>query len=216
LSVLSLRWMNPPASMMMILQRYDAAVGHRTDFRIDYRWVNWVEIADYLPLAIIAAEDQKFATHHGFDFDSIADAVKTRMRGGRLRGASTISQQVAKNLFLWPGKSLLRKGIEAYFTALIEMLWSKQRILEVYMNIAEFGDGIFGVEAASRRFFKKPARRIRLGEAARLAAVLPNPRAMRPDHPSPHVARRARWIRRQMGRMGGRHVIDNIQIHHAR
>ena len=211
LFVLTLRWLNPPVSMMMILQRYDAAVSHRKDFRIDYRWVNWEQIAIHLPLALIAAEDQKFATHHGFDFESIADAVETRMNGGRLRGASTISQQVAKNLFLWPGKSLLRKGIEAYFTTLIEMLWSKQRILEVYMNIIELGDGIFGVEAASHKFFKKPASRIRLWEAARLAAVLPNPKAMSPNHPSPHVSKRARWIRRQISRMGGKRVLNKIE-----
>jgi monofunctional biosynthetic peptidoglycan transglycosylase len=210
LLVLALRWLNPPVSMMMILQRYDAAVSHRKDFRIDYRWVNWEQIATHLPLAIMAAEDQKFPTHHGFDFESIADAVEIRMSGGRLRGASTISQQVAKNLFLWPEKSLLRKGIEAYFTALIEMLWSKQRILEVYMNIAEFGDGIFGVGAASHRYFKKPASRIHLWEAARLAAVLPNPKVMSPTHPSPHVSKRAQWIRRQIGRMGGKHALDQI------
>jgi monofunctional biosynthetic peptidoglycan transglycosylase len=211
LLVLTLRWLNPPVSMMMILQRYDSAVSHRKDFRIDYRWVNWEQIAVHLPLAMIAAEDQKFTIHHGFDFKSIADAVETRMNGGRLRGASTISQQVAKNLFLWPGKSLLRKGIEAYFTTLIEMLWSKQRILEVYMNIVELGDGVYGVEAASRRFFKKPAGRIGLGEAVRLAAVLPNPKAMSPDHPSPHVSKRARWIRRQIDRMGGKRVLNKIE-----
>jgi monofunctional biosynthetic peptidoglycan transglycosylase len=210
LLVLSLRWLNPPVSMMMILQRFEAAADHQDNFRIDYRWADWEQIARHLPLAIIAAEDQKFPVHHGFDFESIVDAFETRINGGRLRGASTISQQVAKNLFLWPGKSFFRKGIEVYFTALIEMLWGKQRILEVYMNIAELGDGIFGVEAASQRYFKKSADKIRLREAARLAAILPNPKAMNPKHPSPYVEKRARWIRRQIGQMGGRQALDKI------
>lgn len=211
LLVLSLHWLNPPTSMMMTIQRYEAAVNHRNDFRIDYRWVNWEQIALHLPLAIVASEDQKFPTHHGFDFESIADAVETRISGGRLRGASTISQQVAKNLFLWPGKSLLRKGIEAYFTALIEILWSKQRILEMYMNIAEFGDGIFGVEAASKRYFKKSASQIRLWEAARLAAVLPDPKSMSPKRPTLYVSKRAQWIRRQIDQMGGKQALDKIK-----
>ncbi len=210
LLVITLRWVNPPISMMMILQRYDAPASHRKDFRIDYRWVNWKQIASVLPLAVIAAEDQKFPVHHGFDFSSIADAVETRISGGHLRGASTISQQVAKNLFLWPGKSFWRKGIEAYFTVLLELFWSKQRILEVYLNIAEFGNGIFGVEAAGRRFFHKPAVRISLSEAVRLAAVLPAPQALSPRHPSPYVIKRARWIRRQMVQAGGRRVLARI------
>ena len=174
LFVLTLRWLNPPVSMMMILQRYDAAMNHRKDFRIDYRWVDWEQIAVHVPLAMMAAEDQKFATHHGFDFESIADAV------------------------------------EAYFTALIEMLWRKQRILEVYMNIVELGDVIYGVEAASRHFFKKPAGKIGLEEAVRLAAVLPNPRVMNPGHPSSHVLKRARWIRRQISQLGGRRMLSHI------
>jgi monofunctional biosynthetic peptidoglycan transglycosylase len=211
LLVLTLRWINPPTSMMMTIQRCEAVVNHRKDFRIDYRWVNWEQIAKHLPLAIIASEDQKFTNHHGFDLEAITDAVKTRMNGGRLRGASTITQQVAKNLFLWPGKSLSRKGIEAYFTALIEIFWSKRRVLEVYMNIAEFGDGIFGVEAACQRYFGKPAGNIHLWEAARLAAVLPGPKTMNPKHPSAYVYKRAQWIQRQIDQMGGEQVLDKIK-----
>jgi len=211
LLVLTLRWINPPTSMMMTIQRCGAVMNHRKDFRIDYRWVNWEQIALHLPLAIIASEDQKFPTHHGFDLEAITDAVKTRMDGGRLRGASTITQQVAKNLFLWPGKSFLRKGMEAYFTALIEIFWSKRRVLEVYMNIAEFGDGIFGAEAACQRYFRKPAGNIHLWQAARLAAVLPGPRAMNPKRPSAFVYKRAQWIKRQIVRMGGRQVLDKIK-----
>jgi monofunctional biosynthetic peptidoglycan transglycosylase len=210
LLVLTLRWINPPTSMMMTIQRCKAVMNHREDFHIDYRWVNWEQIALHLPLAFIASEDQKFPIHHGFDFESITDSVKTRMNGGRLRGASTITQQVAKNLFLWPGKSLLRKGIEAYFTALIEIFWSKRRILEVYMNIAEFGDGIFGVEAACQRYFRKPAGNIHLWGAARLAAVLPAPKAMNPKRPSAYVYKRAQWIQRQIDRMGGKQILDKI------
>jgi monofunctional biosynthetic peptidoglycan transglycosylase len=211
LLVLTLRWMNPPTSMMMTIQRSKAVLNHRKDFHIDYRWINWEQIALHLPLAIIASEDQNFPIHHGFDFEAITDAVKTRMNGGRLRGASTITQQVAKNLFLWPGKSFLRKAIEAYFTALIEISWSKRRILEVYMNIAEFGDGIFGAEAACQRYFRKPASNIRLREAARLAAVLPYPKAMNPKRPSAYVSKRAQWIKRQIDQMGGKLVLDKIK-----
>ena len=211
LLVLTLRWINPPISMMMIIQRSKAVLNHRKDFRIDYRWVNWEQVTSHLPLSIIASEDQNFPVHHGFDLEAISDAVKTRINGGRLRGASTITQQVAKNLFLWPGKSLLRKGIEAYFTALIEIIWSKRRVLEIYMNIAEFGDGIFGVEAACQRYFGKPASNIRLWDAARLAAVLPYPKAMNPKRPSAYVKKRAQWIQRQIDQMGGNLVLEKVK-----
>ena len=211
LLVLTLRWINPLSSMMMTIQRCEALINHRKDFHIDYRWVNWEQIALHLPLAIIASEDQKLPSHHGFDLASITDSVKTRMNGGRLRGASTITQQVAKNLFLWPQKSILRKGIEAYFTALIEIFWSKRRVLEVYMNIVEFGDGIFGAEAACQRYFKKSAGNIHSWEAARLAAILPNPKAMNPRRPSAYVYKRARWIQRQIDQMGGKQVLDKIK-----
>ncbi len=156
-----------------------------------------------MPLAVIASEDQRFADHHGFDLDSIQDAVEDHERGRRLRGASTISQQVAKNVFLWPGRSFVRKGLEAYFTVLIEALWPKRRILEVYLNVAEFGDGLFGVEAASQRYFKKPASRLSLEEAAVLAAVLPNPHRLRAGRPSAYVEERRDWILRQMDQLGG-------------
>jgi len=154
----------------------------------------------------VAAEDQKFLDHEGFDFESIEKAVELNKRRGRSRGASTISQQVAKNLFLWPGKNYLRKGLEAGYTILIEALWPKRRILEVYLNIAEFGDGTYGVEAASRRFFHKPSSRLTRYEGALLAAVLPNPKRMRADRPTRYVERRAWWIERQMMRLGYRHL----------
>ncbi len=206
-----LRWINPPTSMMMAIEQIKAKTDQRNDFRIDYRWVDYGKIATNLPLAIIASEDQKFPIHNGFDLEAITDAVETHLNGGRLRGASTITQQVAKNLFLWPGKSMVRKGIEAYFTTIIELLWNKGRILEIYMNIAEFGDGIFGVEAASQHYFGKPAEHIHLWEAARMAAVLPDPKSMNPRRPSAYVYKRAGWIQRQVDRMGGKQVLDQIK-----
>jgi monofunctional biosynthetic peptidoglycan transglycosylase len=152
---------------------------------------------------MVAGEDQKFPFHHGFDFDSIQDALDAADQGKRLRGASTISQQTAKNLFLWNGRSFVRKGLEAYFTVLLEITWPKQRILEVYMNIAELGDGIYGVGAASDAFFHQPPARLGPAQAARLAAVLPSPRRFHADRPSAYVQRRAAWIQRQMAHLGG-------------
>jgi monofunctional biosynthetic peptidoglycan transglycosylase len=154
-------------------------------------------------IAMVAGEDQKFPFHHGFDVDAIQDAIDAADEGKRLRGASTISQQVAKNLFLWNGRSFVRKGMEAYFTVLIEALWPKRRILEVYMNIVELGNGVYGVGAASDTFFHTAPDRLGVVQAARLAAVLPNPRRFRVDAPSAYVQRRTAWIAQQMGQLGG-------------
>jgi monofunctional biosynthetic peptidoglycan transglycosylase len=161
--------------------------------------VPWERISPHAAVAVLASEDQRFPQHAGFDLESIADAVEERSRGGRLRGASTISQQVAKNLFLWPGRSWLRKGLEAWLTVWIEALWPKPRILEVYLNVAQFGPCTFGVGAASRRFFGKEPAHLTLAEASLLAAVLPNPVRRRVEAPSPGVRRRAAWIARQAG-----------------
>ena len=155
-----------------------------------------------MPLAVVAAEDQRFPVHHGFDLTEIQNALAERGASGRVRGASTISQQVAKNLFLWSGRSWVRKGFEVYFTLLIELSWPKRRILEVYLNIAQFGDRIFGVAAASRRFFGKPASALTPRDAALLAAVLPNPVRMRVDQPSPYVRQRAARIHQQTRQLG--------------
>ena len=149
----------------------------------------------------MAAEDQKFPVHWGFDPHSIAEAWEERRKGERIRGASTITQQVAKNLFLWPGKSFVRKGIEAYFTVLIETIWPKRRILEVYLNIAEFGRGVFGIAAASETFYKKTPDRLTRTQSALLAAALPNPRRLRIDRPSPYMRARAGWILNQMNQL---------------
>jgi monofunctional biosynthetic peptidoglycan transglycosylase len=161
-------------------------------------------------LAVVAAEDQKFPHHWGFDFESIEDAVQHKGPRGRLRGASAITQQVARNLFLWPGRSYIRKGLEAYFTVLLEGLWPKRRILEVYLNIAEFGDGAYGVYAASQTFFSKRPAELQTQEAALLAAVLPNPARLHVRNPSAYVHERAGWIEEQMTRLGGPAYLQNL------
>lgn len=177
---------------------------------VEYDWTSADEISPQLRLAVLAAEDQRFPEHSGFDFEAIEKAVEHNERGGTVRGASTISQQVAKNLFLWPGRSWLRKGLEAALTALIETIWTKERILEVYVNVAEFGDGVFGAEAAARRFFDKPAASLTAHEAALLAAVLPNPHSYRANAPSAYVRRRQQWILGQMRALGGTTWLERL------
>ena len=209
-AVLAWRWMDP-ATTSFILQRKAAAVIDGDRARdVQQKWVDWKHISPNMGLAVIASEDQRFADHWGFDLGAIQDAIEEREQGGRMRGASTITQQVAKNLFLWSGRSYVRKGLEAYVTVLIEMFWSKQRILEVYLNIAQFGDKTFGVGAASRRFFGKSPSRLTAREAALLAAVLPNPVTMHAYDPSLYVERRARWIQRQMRRLRGSEHVRGI------
>jgi monofunctional biosynthetic peptidoglycan transglycosylase len=193
----------PPLTTAVIVERRVSALAHGRAYHVDYRWVPWSRISPRAALAVIASEDQNFATHRGFDVESIHEAIDAHEHGQRLRGASTISQQVAKNLFLWSGRSYVRKGLEAYFTVLIELTWSKRRILEVYLNIVELGDGVFGVEAASERDFHKPASRLSTDEAALLAAVLPNPIRLRANHPSAYVEERRAWIVQQMEQIGG-------------
>ena len=197
----------PPTTSFMQQRRAEARADGRDDFELVHRWVDLDDVAASLPLAVLCSEDQRFASHGGFDTRAIREALAERVRGGELRGASTLTQQVAKNLFLWPGKSLLRKGVEAYFTLLIEASWDKRRILEVYVNVAEWGDGIFGVQAAARAHFGRDAARLTEAQSALLAAVLPNPVGMHAYDPSPYVERRARWIQRQMRRLrGSQHV----------
>lgn len=211
LVVVMFRWMPVPATAFMIRERFDAAADEdRGNFRQRHDWVPWSAISRHAAVAVIAAEDQKFLEHDGFDFEAIDKAMTDAKRGRRLRGASTISQQVAKNLFLWPGQSWLRKGLEAWFTMWIELVWPKQRILEVYLNSAEFGPGIWGVEAASRQFFGKPAARLNRPEAALLAAVLPNPKRFRVANPSPYVRQRQDWILWQMRMLGGAGLLRKL------
>ncbi len=203
LPVITLRWIDPPTSSFMLQRRLAARLSGDRGYQLRYRWIDADSIAAHAGVAVVAAEDQRFPRHRGFDFEAIADAREAHERGRRLRGASTITQQVAKNLFLWPGRSWVRKGIEAHFTVLIEALWPKRRILEVYLNVAEFGGGVFGVRAASEAFFHKPPTRLTAAEAALLAAVLPNPQRLRADRPSAYVLERRDWILRQMEQLGG-------------
>ncbi|MGE0581264.1 MAG: monofunctional biosynthetic peptidoglycan transglycosylase [Steroidobacteraceae bacterium] len=201
LAVLLLRWVDPWTSAVMLESRIEAWRADDTKYRLRQRWVDAARMSPHCARAVVAAEDQLFVEHAGFDFEAIRKAAEHNARSKRVRGASTISQQVAKNLFLWRGRSWVRKGFEAWFTVLIEALWPKERILEVYLNIAEFGRGIYGVEAAAQAFWHKPAKRLTRTEAATLAAVLPNPRALRADAPSPYVKRRRDWILRQMSQI---------------
>jgi monofunctional biosynthetic peptidoglycan transglycosylase len=211
LAVVALRWIDPPFTAFMLESRAAALVTRDADYEFRHDWRDWNLISKNAALAVVASEDQMFPYHNGFDFKQIDKALAARERGRRVRGASTISQQVAKNLFLWPGQSWVRKGIEAGVTVLIEFAWSKQRILEVYLNIAEFGKGTYGAQAASRRFFRKDAARLSASEAALLAAVLPAPRHFRADAPSGYVRRRQAWIVRQMASLGGVAYVANLQ-----
>jgi monofunctional biosynthetic peptidoglycan transglycosylase len=202
-SVLVMRWVRPVTTAFMVEARLHALFTGDRGYTTDYRWVPYREISPQVPIAVVAAEDQKFPIHAGFDFGAIADAIEDQADGGPARGASTISQQVAKNLFLWPGRSWVRKGVEAYFTVLLETLWPKRRILEVYLNTAEFGKGVFGVGAAAQRFFDEPVSRLDREQAALLAAVLPAPRRLHADRPSDYVRARSEKIELEAARLGG-------------
>jgi monofunctional glycosyltransferase len=210
-SVLLFRWLDPPTTAFMLHDRAAAALRHDQRYVLRHHWTDWSKISAPMKIAVIASEDQTFPDHYGFDLKSINDAIEERERGRRVRGASTISQQVAKNLFLWPGQSWIRKGLEAYFTVLIESLWPKRRILETYLNVAEFGKGVFGVGAAAETFFGKPAARLNYPDAALLAAVLPSPKRMRVDRPSRYVRERQQWIMAQMRGLGGSGLLQRIE-----
>jgi monofunctional biosynthetic peptidoglycan transglycosylase len=211
LPVLLLRWLHPTTSALMVEARVAAWRAGVRGYHTEFRWASLEEISPQAAIAVIASEDQQFPFHAGFDFDSIRDAVRDSERGKRLRGASTISQQVAKNLFLWSGHSFARKGLEAWFTVLIEALWPKERILEVYLNIAQFGDRIYGVQAAAQHFWHKSARSLDSRDAALLAAVLPNPHLLHVDRPSRYVIARREWILGQMRELGGAQYLRALE-----
>jgi monofunctional biosynthetic peptidoglycan transglycosylase len=212
LSVALMRWVDPWTSAFMMRARIDSWFDDDPrPLNLRHEWRDYREISRELPLAVVASEDQRFPEHGGFDFKQIQKALDDAERGRRVRGASTISQQVAKNLFLWNGRSWVRKGLEAWFTVLIEAMWPKQRILEVYVNIAEFGRGVYGAEAAARAYFRKPASRLNRAEAARLAAVLPNPLRMRADAPGAYVQRRTGEIQAQMAALGGTYYLRSLE-----
>ncbi|MEN0633746.1 monofunctional biosynthetic peptidoglycan transglycosylase [Klebsiella aerogenes] len=203
-----------PFSAVMLERQVSAWFSGDFHYVAHSDWVGMDEISPWMGLAVIAAEDQKFPDHWGFDVPAIEKALAHNERHeNRIRGASTLSQQTAKNLFLWDGRSWLRKGLEVGLTVGIETVWSKKRILTVYLNIAEFGDGIFGVEAAAQRYFHKPASRLTPAEAALLAAVLPNPIRFRADAPTGYVRSRQAWILRQMRQLGGEGFMQANKLH---
>jgi monofunctional glycosyltransferase len=208
-AVLFFRFVPVPFSALMIQRRVESWFSPKP-YASRHDWVPLEDISLSMGVAVIAAEDQNFPEHFGFDWKAIEKAIAHNERSRRKRGASTISQQTAKNLFLWESRSWVRKGFEVYFTVLIEWGWSKSRILEVYLNIVEFGDGVYGVEAASRTFFGKPAKKLRPSEAALLAAVLPNPHRYRAAAPSGYVRNRQAWILRQMNAIGGPALIKSL------
>lgn len=192
LAVIVFRFVPPPVTPLMVIR---AAEGKG----LDHRWRSIDSVSPALPRALIAAEDAKFCDHHGFDFDALQKAYASNEKGGRIRGGSTISQQTAKNIFLWPGRSYVRKGLEAWFTVLIETFWGKKRIMEVYLNSIEYGPGIYGAESASRRYFGIGADKLSQAQAARLAAILPSPLKWKVVKPGKYVAKRSRKITKASG-----------------
>jgi monofunctional biosynthetic peptidoglycan transglycosylase len=198
-------WFTP----LTISRKWDT-IGTDKSSRIYKTWRPYEEISKEAALAVIASEDQRFPYHWGFDFEEIQDAIKENLTRKRSRGASTISQQVAKNVFLWTGHSYIRKGLEVYFTVMIELIWGKKRILEVYLNVAETGPMTFGVEAASQRFYRHSAYKLSREEAARIASVLPNPNMFSIKNPSNYIQRRTTQIARQMRALGGQRYIRNL------
>lgn len=191
-----LRWVDPPITITQ-LNNWMSGYGLKRDY------IDFDKMSPNIRLAVMASEDQLFPDHNGFDLKSIKKALERNKKSKRIRGASTISQQVAKNVFLWQGRSWFRKGLEVYFTFMIELLWPKERILEMYLNVAEMGKGIFGIEAAARTYFKKPASKLTRTEAARIAACLPNPKKYKAEPASPYVTRRTSWILNQMNNLEG-------------
>ena len=207
--VLLLRFVPVPCSALMVQRQVEAWVSGKRYVAL-HHWTPLEKIAPAMGVAVIAAEDQNFEDHFGFDWQAIEKAIAHNEHSRKKRGASTVTQQTAKNLFLWESRSWARKGFEVYFTLLLETFWSKRRILEVYLNIVEFGDGVYGVEAASRKFFGRPAGALNSGQAALLAAVLPSPRRFRADAPSGYLRGRQEWILRQMRQLGGEQVVKNL------
>ncbi|HMK84422.1 MAG TPA: monofunctional biosynthetic peptidoglycan transglycosylase [Steroidobacteraceae bacterium] len=215
-AVASLRWIDPPFSAFMAEAGLAAWTNRDKSYVFRHSWVDLAHISPNLPLAVVASEDQKFPDHWGFDVEAIEKAYEMNQHRHRVHGASTISQQVAKNLYLWPGRSFLRKGLEAYLTLLIEACWPKRRILEIYLNIAEFGRGTYGAEAAAQRFFHEPAARLTRSDAALLAAVLPNPERYSATSPSRYVLERRDWILTQMQALGGAEMLEEIDAYPSR
>ncbi len=208
--VLILKWVNPPITYLMLKRKFQA-IYEGAPNRINYNFVPYDRISDHLKVAVMASEDQKFPSHIGFDFEAIDNAMEHNKKSKRKHGASTISQQTAKNVFLWDGRNFIRKGLEAYFTTLIEFVWGKERILEVYLNVAEMGNLTFGADAAAHKYFKKSAQKLSLDEAASIVAVLPNPILFKVKKPTKFIIKRKAWIINQYNALGGRQYLKEIK-----
>ena len=195
------RFVPVPITPLMVIRLMEQANDDKKEMRLVKDWVPMSEISKNASQAVYASEDQKFLDHHGFDLEAMEKAWEGNKKGKRIKGASTITQQTVKNVFLWPDRSYVRKALEAYFTVLVELIWSKERIMEVYLNVIEMGDGIYGIEAASQVYFKKPAAKLNRSQAALIAAVLPNPRRWNAARPTPYIVGRQGWILRQMGNL---------------
>jgi monofunctional biosynthetic peptidoglycan transglycosylase len=196
------RFVPVPATPLMVIRIFEQTFDSEKKVKFRKDWVAMSEISKNVPQAVVASEDQKFLDHNGFDFDAMKKAWEGNKKGKNIKGASTITQQTVKNVFLWPDRSYLRKGLEAYFTVLVELIWSKERILEVYLNVIEMGDGIYGIEAAAQNYYNKPAIKLNRNEAAMIAAVLPNPIRWNPKKPTPYIIGRQAWILKQMNNLG--------------
>ena len=197
LAVVALRFIPVYFTPLMFI-RCAQQISKGEEIKLKHHWVPLSDISRQLPVAVMASEDQRFLLHHGFDYNAIEQAAMSNLKGGKKRGGSTISQQTAKNVFLWPGRSWVRKGLEAYFTVLIEMTWSKQRIMEVYLNSIEMGPGIYGADAVAQQHFDKTASELFRSECALIAATLPNPIKFSSKSPSPYMQKRKRQIEQQM------------------
>lgn len=209
--VLVFKFLPIPFTLTMAGEQLSALIDDK-DHTLYYEWRSIEEISPELAIAVVASEDQLFPEHHGFDVKAIQSVLESAEDKKRMRGASTISQQVAKNVFLWQGRSWIRKGLETYYTVLIELIWGKKRILEVYMNVAEMGPMVFGAESASKRFLGKTAAKINRSNACRLAAVLPNPKKYNAHRPGPYIQKRTRAIERQVRALGGKSYLKDIGI----
>lgn len=198
--VILYRFVPPPVTPLMVIRVFEQAFDEKREVRLYKDWVSLDEMSPSMPLAVITSEDQKFEEHFGFDLEAIEKAQKynARHKGKKVKGASTISQQTAKNVFLWPQRSYVRKAFEVYFTFLIELIWSKERIIEVYLNVIEMGDGVYGAEAAAQQYFGKSVSRLNDNEAALIAACLPNPLRWKPSKPTKYIQKKRNWIVRHM------------------
>ncbi|MEN2280823.1 monofunctional biosynthetic peptidoglycan transglycosylase [Algoriphagus sp. SE2] len=195
------RFVPVPITPLMVIRIFEQTFDSEKKVRLSKDWIPMAEISKNVPQAVVAAEDQKFLDHHGFDFEAMKKAWEGNKQGKNTKGASTITQQTVKNVFLWPDRSYLRKGLEAYFTILVEIIWPKERILEVYLNVIEMGPGIYGIESAAQNYYNKPAIKLNRNEAAMIAAILPNPNRWNPKRPTPYILGRQAWIMKQMNNL---------------